>query len=277
MQKEKKGKKPKKILITALAFFLLFWLYTWIPVTERVKVDLTGEQRGSVSIALVSDLHSCYYGKGQSWLIKRIEREKPDIIVLAGDIFDDKLPDENALITLKALSQMCPCFYVTGNHEYWSGRAEDMKKSVWDTGVYVLDGSCKRIRTDIGYLAICGVDDPDEMTMSGWKEQLDRARSQAEEGDIRILVSHRPEKVDVYEDYDFDLILSGHAHGGQFRIPFWNRGVFAPDQGVMAKYVNGVYELSNGSRLAVSRGLARESTPGPRFFNHPELLMVEIN
>ena len=89
-------------------------------------------------------------------------------------------------------------------------------------------------------------------------------------------MSHRPENVSIYEEYDFDLILTGHAHAGQFRIPFINRGVFAPDQGFMASYVNGEYKLSNGSIMIVSRGLARDSTPAPRFFNHPELVIIDI-
>ncbi|MBR1853426.1 MAG: hypothetical protein IJ794_09850 [Lachnospiraceae bacterium] len=94
---------------------------------------------------------------------------------------------------------------------------------------------------------------------------------------LRILLSHRPEKVDLYAQYDFDLILTGHAHAGQFRIPWINEGVWAPDQGLMAKYVNGIYELSNGTLMEVSRGLARESTPLPRFFNHPEIVSIEIH
>ena len=75
---------------------------------------------------------------------------------------------------------------------------------------------------------------------------------------------------------DFDLILAGHAHAGQFRVPFVNRGLIAPNQGFLAKYVNGTYELSNGSIMEVSRGLARESTPLPRYFNHPEIVVIDL-
>ena len=90
------------------------------------------------------------------------------------------------------------------------------------------------------------------------------------------MVSHRPERVEYYEQYGFDLVLCGHAHAGQFLIPFANRGILAPNQGLFPEYVNGRYDLKNGSIMIVSRGLARESTPLPRFFNHPELLIVEV-
>ena len=89
-------------------------------------------------------------------------------------------------------------------------------------------------------------------------------------------MTHRPEKVDVYEKYDFDLIVAGHAHAGQIRIPFLNKGVFAPDQGFMAEYVNGTYTLSNGSIMEVSRGLGRECTFAPRYFNHPEVVVIDL-
>ena len=74
----------------------------------------------------------------------------------------------------------------------------------------------------------------------------------------------------------FDLVVSGHAHGGQWRIPFVNIGLVAPDQNLFPKYISGLYELNNGVKMIVSRGLARESTPAPRFFNHPELVIIDI-
>ena len=76
--------------------------------------------------------------------------------------------------------------------------------------------------------------------------------------------------------YDFDLILCGHAHGGQWRIPFTKRGVAAPNQGLLPAYVDGLYDLDNGSKMIVSRGLARERMPYPRFFNHPEVVIIDI-
>ncbi len=265
-----------RLISAFILIILLASIWSWIPVTEIINVHIREENSPGFRIALVTDLHSCYYGAGQKSLIKRIDNEEPDIIILSGDIFDDKLNDDNSRSFLETIVNKYPCYYVTGNHEFWSGRADSIKEYLRSIGVYVLEGDCKSIESAGSFIDICGVDDPTYMSDSAWKEQIDRAYSETDPDHIRILVSHRPEKIDIYEQFDFDLILSGHAHAGQFRIPFINRGIFAPDQGFMASYVNGEYELSNGSILIVSRGLARESTPLPRYFNRPELVIINI-
>ena len=276
MERNDKKKKKHKKLTSALLAFLGLSVWSWVPFRENIKVSLKDEGSYGIRMMLITDLHSCYYGKGQQSLISKIEKEDPDIVMLGGDIFDDRLGDKNTYLLLEALAPKYPCFYVTGNHEYWSGRVDEMKEYLESIGVTVLAGDCKTIEKNGVLLDICGVDDPTEMITADWKKQLDLAYEKTEESHVRILLSHRPEKVTVYEDYDFDLILSGHAHGGQFRIPIINRGLYAPDQGFMAKYVNGSYELSNGSILIVSRGLARESLFMPRFFNHPQILTIDI-
>ncbi len=268
-----KKKRIKRLFIWLIVLFILFTVYFWIPVTERIDLDVKGDGE-PVRIVLITDLHSCWYGPGESWLISRIDKEKPDIVILSGDIFDDKIKDDNAKALLEDLVKKYPCYYVTGNHEFWSERAEEMKEYTASIGVNVLAGDCCNLEVNGRIFDICGVDDPTRMTSDSWIAQIDSAYSQTDKEHIRILVSHRPETVQVYENYDFDLILSGHAHAGQFRIPFINKGLFAPNQGTFAVYVSGVYTLSNGSRLVVSRGLARESTPAPRYFNHPEIVTI---
>lgn len=225
---------------------------------------------------LVTDLHSCFYGRGQHTLISMIDKEKPDIILLGGDIFDDKLSDDNAKLLLEDLVTKYPCYYVSGNHEYWSERVDEMKEYLEGIGVSVLEGECETVEINGAVMDICGVDDPTRLYRSTWIAQLESAYEQTEEDHIRILVTHRPEEVSEYEKYDYDLIVAGHAHAGQFRIPFINKGVFAPNQGYMAEYISGSYELSNGSIMVVSRGLARESTPAPRYFNHPEIVVIDL-
>lgn len=260
-----------------MLLFLIGWtLWFWVPVTERIDLDILKDSGTGVRIVLITDLHSCYYGKYQNWLIKRIDKEKPDLILLAGDIFDDKLDDKNTKILMEYLVEKYPCYYVTGNHEYWSRRADEMKEYMSSIGVHVLAGDCEKVTVNGSTLDICGVDDPDDLTEAEWTQQIDTAYAKTDESHVRILVSHRPEKVDVYEKYNFDLIVAGHAHAGQIRIPFLNRGVYAPDQGFMAEYVNGTYTLSNGSIMEVSRGLGRECTLAPRYFNHPEIVVIDL-
>ena len=164
----------------------------------------------------------------------------------------------------------------TGNHEFWSKKEDEMKEFLTSKGVTVLEGNARNISINGNDIDICGVDDPTYMTESEWEERLDRADKESNFGNYRILLSHRPEKVEVYKKYDFDLILCGHAHGGQWRIPFTKRGVAAPNQGLLPAYVDGLYDLDNGSEMIVSRGLARERMPYPRFFNHPEVVIIEM-
>lgn len=267
-----------KRFVKILFICLVVWaIWTWVPVTERISLDLLEGEGVSVKIVLITDLHSCFYGKGQKSLLRMVDKENPDIVMLGGDFFDDRLSDENAQIAAEALAKKYPCYYVTGNHEYWSGRVDEMRTYLRSVGVTVLQGDCDSVILNGQAVDVCGIDDPSGLSGQMWREQLEQAYAQTDESHLRILLTHRPEKVDTYAEYDFDLILAGHAHAGQFRIPVINRGILAPDQGLMAKYVNGVYELSNGSIMEVSRGLARESTPLPRFFNHPEIVALEVH
>ena len=274
--KDKKKPKVRKGFLSVLLFLIGWTLWFWVPVTERIDLDILKDSGTGVRIVLITDLHSCYYGKYQNWLIKRIDKEKTDLILLAGDIFDDKLDDKNTKILMEYLVEKYPCYYVTGNHEYWSRRADEMKEYMSSIGVHVLAGDCEKVTVNGSTLDICGVDDPDDLTEAEWTQQIDTAYAKTDESHVRTLVSHRPEKVDVYEKYNFDLIVAGHAHAGQIRIPFLNRGVYAPDQGFMAEYVNGTYTLSNGSIMEVSRGLGRECTLAPRYFNHPEIVVIDL-
>lgn len=274
---KKKKDKIRYIIETAILLFLLLWtLWSEVLVTERLSIDLPNCSDGTVRIVLLTDLHSCYYGKNQKNLIRKVEKENPDLVILAGDIFDDKMKDDNAKKTVEEVSKRYPCYYVSGNHEYWSGRVPEMKTYLRSKGVTVLEGDCETREINGIILDICGVDDPTDLSRHEWVKQIEIADAQTNPDHVRILVSHRPERVQFYENYDFDLILSGHAHAGQIRIPILNVGLWSPNQGFFPKYVSGMYTLSNGSILEVSRGLARESTPAPRFFNHPEIVSIEI-
>jgi len=276
----KERKKPKwiRILGILIIFYLVSTAITWIPVTETICLDLFPGEGAPVKILLLTDLHSCYYGKDQEKLHAMIEKAAPDLVLIGGDYFDDEIPEDNAKITAQYLAANYPTYYVAGNHEFWSGHADAMKDELRDLGITVLEGDCESITINGHEIDLCGVDDPDGTTSeTEWRAQLDRAQEQTDKDHLRILLSHRPERVSVYEQYDFDLILTGHAHAGQILIPLANRGLYAPDQGPFAKYVNGTYTLSNGSTMIVGRGLARESFPLPRYFNHPELVLIEID
>ena len=239
-----------------------------------------------IRIALLTDLHSCRYGENQKNLIEAVQKQNPDIVLLGGDIFDDKVPRKNAELTVKQLGEQYPCYYVTGNHEYWSREVGKIFDIIKGYGVTVLSGACDSIEIKGQTINICGVDDPDVTVYLAEgvpiEEQLERAdeaakKAEKAEGEefFSILLSHRPELFETYQNYSFDLVLSGHAHGGQWRIPGLLNGLFAPDQGLFPEYAGGRYAYADGTMI-VSRGLARESTPVPRIFNRPELVIVEV-
>ncbi len=239
-----------------------------------------------VRIVLVTDLHACSYGKDQRKLLDAIDEQSPDLILLGGDIFDDKLPDEKAVVFLREIGGKYPCYYVTGNHEYWSGEAGFAEKMtrLEECGVTRLSGEAVSVDMGGAELALCGVDDPDawgsdcgftEYRSGSFREQAARAAESAETGLYTVLLSHRPEQLELYASLGFDLVLTGHAHGGQWRIPGILNGLYAPDQGLFPPYAGGRYER-NGTVMIVSRGLARESTRVPRFCNRPELVIIDL-
>ena len=225
-------------------------------------------------LALITDFHSCDYGAGQAQLLSALEAAQPDLVLLGGDIFDDDAPGANTLELIPLLLQRWSCCYVTGNHEWRTGRAEALKAWFSAQGVTVLAGDCTLFSKDGAAIALCGVDDPD-VGEQAWAAQLEKASAQRPEGVVSLLLSHRPERIETYLSYGFDVILAGHAHGGQWRLPGLINGLAAPNQGLFPRYAGGRYDLE-GTVLVVSRGLARETTRLPRIFNRPELVLLDL-
>ncbi len=222
-----------------------------------------------VRIVLLTDFHSSSYGKGQQVLIDAVNAQKPDVILFAGDIFEDVRSHKHSIELMERLGKAYPCYYVTGNHEVWSGEVNEIKETVRSLGVTVLEG--KGEVRDLGgqKIRICSVDDP-----AGGKQFSDCVNMTGD-GVFTALMSHRPDLVDLYSGKGFDLVVSGHAHGGQVRIPGLLNGLYAPDQGVFPKYAGGRYLLADGStEMIVSRGLCKNVLP--RVFNRPEAVVIDI-
>ena len=275
-------KKPAKKLILPIIFFIIIaFLFSAFDVRLKiVEYTITSDKiTNPIRIALVTDLHSCKYGKNQKTLIDAVVKQNPDIVLLGGDIFDDKIPDENTELFLAGIAGKYPCYYVTGNHEYWSRRVDEMLDTLRKYSVTILDGKSETVEVNNQRISISGIDDPDANLYTGKGEgfyaQLGEINKTKDDTLFTILLAHRPSYVNKYLDYNFDLVLSGHAHGGQWRIPFLLNGVFAPDEGFLPKYAGGQYDFPNG-KMIVSRGLARESTRVPRIFNRPELVIVNL-
>lgn len=298
MNSKKKFFTRKRIILLAAAVILLilaiFAFDTRLLVRKyTIEAD---EITVPVRIALVTDLHSCYYGENQSDLIEAIDVQNPDIILLGGDIFDDVKEDTNTELFLAGIAGRYPIYYVTGNHECWGGtyRFDKQMAILEKYSIPVLPGETQTLTLNGETINLCGVDDPDaymvntdlEQDPEGYiqaqleKEdtflsQLAIVSDAADTDSYIILLSHRSEYYETYTEYDFDLVLCGHAHGGQWRIPGILNGLYAPHQGIFPKYAGGRY-ASEDMTMIVSRGLARETTRVPRIFNRPELVIIDL-
>ena len=246
------------------------------PAVRSYAVDAQ-EIVSPVRIALITDLHSCRYGKNQEKLIAALEKEAPDIVLLGGDIFDDDAADTNAEAFIAGIAGDYPLYYVSGNHEHWAGEAAfAVKMDILERyGVKRLSGSGERLEIRGEEIFICGADDPEAKGEDAFYAQLDMVRASVPEGVYSVLLSHRPEYFEAYCGPGFDLVLCGHAHGGQWRLPGIINGLYAPNQGLFPEYAGGKYDAGE-TAMIVSRGLARESTRIPRIFNRPEIVMVEL-
>ncbi len=245
------------------------------PVVQKYTVR-NHKLTGSVRLVFLSDLHSCDYGEDQRELLDLVEAQAPDIVLLGGDWVDDdfgRQPPERAYSAAESLAEQYPTFYVSGNHEIWSGCADQIKTELARRGVRVLAGERVTVECQGQSLDICGIDDPD-VGEETWAAQLAAVKAEGEDERFRLLLTHRPERLEDYAG--FDLALAGHAHGGQWRFPGLLNGLFAPDQGLFPQYAGGSYGLEGGGSLIVGRGLARESTRVPRFWNRPEVVTVDL-
>lgn len=227
-----------------------------------------------VRLAVVSDTHSCVFADHQQEIAHLVRAEQPDVIALAGDIIDDDLPFERGFDTVRGMPAIAPTFYVTGNHEFWSGQAPQIKATMASMGIEVLAGDSREITVRGQRLSVAGLDDP--AAGPAREAQVERLRASSSDAP-RLLLAHRPEQTALYESLQADVIVSGHAHGGQWRAPVvLENGLFAPNQGLFPRLTGGVHQLAGGRQLVISRGLARESTPVPRLHNPPEIVVADL-
>ena len=262
-------------VLAALAVWAL-----WTGLAVRTYTLETAKLDQPVRLLLLTDLHSTVHGREQQALIDLVRAQAPDAVLLSGDIADDEVPHRGTELLLEAVAGKYPCFYVTGNHEFWAEDTEEILEMFRRYGVTVLAGTWSDLAVRGQTLRIFGVDDPEgfeaapgEAVPAGWLEQWETCRSGLEEGTFSVLLSHRPELTEHYRGSGFDLVVSGHAHGGQVRIPLLLNGLYAPNQGFFPQYAGGLYDL-DGTALAVSRGLSISRLP--RVFNPPEAVVIDL-
>lgn len=228
-------------------------------------------------IVHLSDLHGHEFGDGNETLLSRVAEQKPDLIVLTGDIIDQQSQIIMIPALAKGLSGIAPTYYVTGNHEWAAGKVKQLKELLTQCGVTVLSNEYELLERGGDAIVLAGVDDPNGRADQKTPEELYAQIGQREPDRFVMLLAHRNDCFGQYAAAGYDLVLSGHAHGGIVRLPFTD-GLLGTDRRFFPTRTAGVY-TEGDSTLFVSRGLGNNTTPMPgfRLFNRPDLAVLELH
>ncbi len=264
------------LMILIGAGWWIVWGNTALTVSEyTITEEELPEAFSGFRIAQISDLHNAVFGENNEELIAMLADTHPDMIVITGDLVDATRPDlEVGLAFARAAQEIAPTYYVTGNHEAGLAARRDLLSGLEACGVMVLKNKRIEITRDNESLLLIGLQDANFMT--GEPEEAARevlTKLMGKDDDYTVLLSHRPELYDVYVSFGMDLVFSGHAHGGQFRLPFVG-GLYAPGQGWLPRYDGGLF-MEDDTTMVVSRGLGNSRFPF-RVNNRPEIVVVEL-
>ncbi|EOU1756720.1 TPA: metallophosphoesterase [Clostridium perfringens] len=238
-----------------------------------------------INVVHLSDLHGKEFGKNNEKLKRLILKEKPDLVVATGDMIDSSLKNMEGVIDfLSDLSKSVKVVYISGNNEQRCKKAEYIFESLKSKGVIVLRNEIITLSLNEVKVNILGMFEKPKGDLHSSLKKINGSYAYEDshklfksleslEG-LKIVLSHYPEIFEAeYSKYDFHIMFSGHAHGGQFRIPIVKRGLVAPGQGFFPKYTEGMH--GNKNKLIISRGLGN-STKITRLFNRPEIVKVKI-
>lgn len=240
-----------------------------IDVTEYVI--RTKKVYKPLRLCVLADLHCRRYGEKQSQIKEIVDEMKPDCILIPGDLFDVDRDYEISFELIEILKEY-PIYFTSGNHDmYLTDEIEGLRERLQNMGVHVLEDAGEYFDKGLDTIEIYGMSDHGRKVVMKGSTLMHMFQSDY----YRILISHRPEYSDFYKLVDCDLIVSGHSHGGQFRIPIIDKGVYAPQQGFFPKYVDGIHKM-NGTNLVISRGLASGNPHVPRLFNNPEIVFITL-
>ncbi len=267
------------IVLLSLVAYYLYYENNMLQVSNYVITsDRIPEEFNNYKIVQISDFHNTKSKKLHNSLVKEISGIKPNIIVITGDLIDANRTDiDTAINLIKEIKDVAPIYYVTGNHEAGITSYDKLKEELVNNNVTILDGKNVVIENKDSIINLIGLDDP---AFNGDPYRDDKTTIKDElkaitydKNEFTILLSHRPELIDTYAEEKFDLVISGHAHGGQIRIPLIG-GLVAPNQGFLPKYTSGIYE-KNDTKMVVSRGIGNSIIPF-RINNRPELVIISL-
>ena len=280
----KKIPMKKYIILIAVIIFIVCFSYfenNSIVISKYdIKSETLPEAFNNFKIVQISDLHNKVFYKDNNTLVDKIKSQKPDIIVITGDLVDrQKYNEEIAISFIDKIKSIAPIYYVNGNHEGWAGKFESLEKKLKESGVFVLRNESVLYEKGKEKIQVSGIDDPVLSTFGRFKgysteyiikNELLQVKDKKY---FKILLSHRPEFFDLYVHNNIDVVFTGHAHGGQIIIPFIG-GIFSPNQGFLPKYYKGIY-TKDKTTMVLSRGLGNSIAP-QRIFNRPEIVSVTL-
>ena len=276
-----KRRKFKKLflLIAFLISVISLFYYSFIfepnnIQVEKISIEIENlpESFNGIKIVHLTDFHSSDFGKREKRVLEILENIDPDFVFITGDFIDHKTKDINSCQEFwRELGSRYQekIFGVLGNHEYWIDHidADSIKNLLEESGIAVLKNENKKISQDDKYIYLIGVDDPDTE-----RDDLPKAMINIEKNIPKILLAHSPDIIDNLQKEKIDLILAGHTHGGQIKIPFI-RPFWTPTKN-RGKYASGLFEI-NDTYLSVNRGIGTAALP-IRFNCPPEITVIEL-
>lgn len=272
----------RKIILVLVVLLVLGSFFAWdnkrVSLTkQKIQIENLPENFSGLKILQISDLHNQVFGIKQQKIIDLAVESKPDLIFITGDLIDYRHPKVDiALELVDSLREIAPVYLVSGNHEIWSEEWGNLQKELLSMGVKIMDDKIKIMERNGEKIYILGVADGGNKigeSSNKFEEKIRKIVTGLNEKQVKILLSHRPEKFLNYVENGIDLVFSGHAHGGQVRLPLIG-ALVAPHQGLFPKYTSGVYRHAK-TNMVVSRGLGNSVLP-LRIFNNPELVLVEL-
>ena len=266
------------LLLILCGIYFYFENTTLEVSTYQIASNKIPNEFNNYKIIQISDFHNNTSSKLTKKIVEKIKNQKPNIIVITGDLIDStKTNVDIAIDMIKEIIEIAPVYYVTGNHEARTNEYDNLKSQMIELGVKILENEAQEIQLNNSTINILGINDPsfnkerDILDSEIVKSNMENIRYN--EDDFTILLSHRPEVFKIYVEKNIDLVFTGHAHGGQIRLPFIG-GIIAPNQGAFPEYTDGIYREKD-TTMVVSRGIGNSIIPF-RVNNRPELVIVEL-
>lgn len=266
------------LLLILCGIYFYFENTTLEVSTYQIATNKIPNEFNNYKIIQISDFHNNTSSKLTKKIVEKIKNQKPNIIVITGDLIDStKTNVDIAIDMIKEIIEIAPVYYVTGNHEARTNEYDNLKSQMIELGVKILENEAQEIQLNNSTINILGINDPsfykesDILDSKIVKNNMENI--QYNEDNFTILLSHRPEVFKIYVEKNIDLVFTGHAHGGQIRLPFIG-GIIAPNQGTFPEYTDGIYREKD-TTMVVSRGIGNSIIPF-RVNNRPELMIVEL-